>query len=195
MLRSVPLNREARTELDPLLAAQREKFISKFGREPGPDDPVFFDLDEDKLRDDTAEAMRASGIRPALIYAYEETGFVIDCPADLEAVFDVGLVERVLHNLVGNALRYCRQGGTITLGCRRWQEADGSVEISVSNTGPQVPEAIRPNLFGKYVRSTTGKRGMGLYFCSLVANAHGGSIAYEARNDGPCFVIRLPPRA
>ena len=59
------------------MAVQREKFIAKFGREPGPDDPIFFDLDEDKLRDDTASAMRAAGIRPALIYAYEETGLIV----------------------------------------------------------------------------------------------------------------------
>lgn len=77
VIRSVPLNAEARSELDTALAAQREKFIAKFGREPGPDDPIFFDLDEDKLRDDTANAMRAAGIRPALIYAYEETGLIV----------------------------------------------------------------------------------------------------------------------
>jgi hypothetical protein len=51
------------------LVVQREKFIARFGREPGPDDPIFFDLDEDKLREDTANAMRAAGIRLALIYA------------------------------------------------------------------------------------------------------------------------------
>jgi hypothetical protein len=77
VLRSVPLNGEARGEMDKLLAAQRQKFVAKFGREPGPDDPIFFDLDEDKIRNDTAEAMRAAGIRPALIYAYEETGLLV----------------------------------------------------------------------------------------------------------------------
>ena len=77
VIRAVPLNREARTELDNALAVQREKFIAKFGREPGPDDPIFFDLDEDKLREDTANAMRAAGISPALIYAYEETGLIV----------------------------------------------------------------------------------------------------------------------
>jgi len=76
VVRSVPLNAEARNELERAVAVQREKFIAKFGREPGPDDPSFFDLGEDTLREDTADAMRAAGIAPALIYAYEETGLI-----------------------------------------------------------------------------------------------------------------------
>jgi two-component system sensor histidine kinase/response regulator len=120
----------------------------------------------------------------------------IDCPADLEGRFDIGLVERVLHNLFGNAMRYCNAGGRIVLGGKRWIDSeDGSVEISVTNSGPQVPENIRGNLFGKYVQGKGGKRGMGLYFCRLVAEAHGGRIEYEARDDGPSFVLRLPGRA
>ncbi len=120
----------------------------------------------------------------------------VECPPDLEGRFDVGLVERVLHNLFGNAMRYCNPPGKIMLGGRRW--ADGgehSVEISVMNTGPQVPESIRDNLFGKYVQGKGGKRGMGLYFCRLAAEAHGGRIEYEASSEGPCFVLRLPGRA
>jgi hypothetical protein len=77
VMRAVPLSPEALTELDNAFAVQREKFIARFGREPGPDDPIFFDLDEDKVRDDTADAMRAAGIAPALIYAYEETGLIV----------------------------------------------------------------------------------------------------------------------
>ena len=122
--------------------------------------------------------------------------FEIDCDDKLDGRFDAGLIERVLHNLFGNATRYCNTGGTITLGARRWHDLeDGSVEISVSNTGPQIPENIRPNLFGKYVQGKGGKRGMGLYFCRLVAEAHGGKIEYEARAHGPAFVVRLPGRA
>lgn len=120
----------------------------------------------------------------------------IDCPADLEGRFDVGLVERVLHNLFGNAMRYCTAPGRIILGARRWLDGeDQSVEICVTNTGPQVPENIRNNLFGKYVQGKGGKRGMGLYFCRLVAEAHGGRVEYEARKEGPGFVLRLPGRA
>ena len=118
----------------------------------------------------------------------------IECPPDLTARFDAALVERVLHNLVGNAARYCNQGGEIRVTAHPWNDG-GSVELRVMNTGPQVPENIRPNLFGKYVRGGGGKRGMGLYFCRLVAEAHGGRIDYEAAPKGPCFVMRLPGRA
>lgn len=122
--------------------------------------------------------------------------YEIDCPEDLEGRFDIGLTERVLHNLFGNAMRYCSTPGRIVLGGKRWDDSsDMSVEISVTNTGPQVPENIRGNLFGKYVQGKGGKRGMGLYFCRLVAEAHGGRIEYEARADGPGFVLRLPGRA
>ena len=119
--------------------------------------------------------------------------FEIDCVDDLEALFDQALVERVLHNLIGNALRYCSAGGKIVVGGKRCRDTDASsVEIWVTNTGPQIPEAIRTNLFGKYVQGKGGKRGMGLYFCRLVAEAHGGTIVCEPWDSGPCFSLRLP---
>ncbi len=119
----------------------------------------------------------------------------IACAVELEGRYDASLVERVLHNLVGNAARYCNAGGRISIGAELWHDPDdGSVTIRVANTGPQVPETIRPNLFGKYVQGKGGKRGMGLYFCRLIAEAHGGRIEYEAAADGPCFVMRLPGR-
>ncbi|HEY1813376.1 MAG TPA: response regulator [Kofleriaceae bacterium] len=117
----------------------------------------------------------------------------IDCERELVAHFDNGLIERVLHNLFGNASRYCNAGGSITLGARLW-ETDGA-ELRVTNTGPQIPENIRKTLFNKYVQGKGGKRGMGLYFCRLVAEAHGGRIEYDARANGPSFVVRLPGRA
>ncbi len=122
--------------------------------------------------------------------------YEIDCPEDIEGRFDIGLIERVLHNLVGNAMRYCCTPGKIVLSGRRWLATEqSSVEIGVMNTGPQIPENIRTNLFGKYVQGKGGKRGMGLYFCRLVADAHGGRIECEPHHDGPSFMLRLPGRA
>jgi signal transduction histidine kinase len=115
----------------------------------------------------------------------------IECAPGFTAYFDGGLIERVLHNLFGNAARYCNQGGVIALSAKPW---DDGVELSVTNSGPQIPDNIRKTLFGKYVQGKGGKRGMGLYFCRLVAEAHNGRIEYEARPDGPSFVVRLPGR-
>jgi hypothetical protein len=63
---------------------QLEAFEKKFGRPPGPDDPIFFDPDADtpqeisqeKLDTLMEESMRAAGIGPAKIYAYKKTGFL-----------------------------------------------------------------------------------------------------------------------
>jgi len=72
--------------VDRIIRHQLQEFKKKFGREPGPGDPVFFDPDADhptpydpeKMKRQTLEAMRAAGTRPELIFAYERTGFVVN---------------------------------------------------------------------------------------------------------------------
>ncbi|MBX3156744.1 MAG: hybrid sensor histidine kinase/response regulator [Deltaproteobacteria bacterium] len=121
--------------------------------------------------------------------------FEVDCDPALLGHFDTALVERVLHNLVGNAARYCNDGGTIRLTAHRWDQLDGSsVELSVFNTGPAVPDKLRERLFAKYAKGSNGKRGFGLYFCRLACEAHGGTIDYVASPEGSTFWIRLPGR-
>ena len=79
--REVPLTPDAHEAL----LQQREAFIEKFGREPGPDDPVFFDPDADTpepldlegYEKDLADAMVAAGIDPRLIYASRKTGLLV----------------------------------------------------------------------------------------------------------------------
>lgn len=115
------------------------------------------------------------------------------CPPEMVGYFDNALIERVLHNLVGNAVRYCNPGGEIRLVASRPDRADPqSVEISVHNTGPHIADELRTNLFAKYARGSNGKRGIGLYFCRLACEAHSGTIEYRATETGPSFVIRLP---
>ena len=122
--------------------------------------------------------------------------FEIECDPGLVGNFDCALIERVLHNLVGNALRYVNKGGQVHICGKVSDLLDGpGVELSVFNTGPLVPEALRERLFAKYAKGSNGKRGFGLYFCRLACEAHGGSITYEGRPDGSAFRIRLPGRA
>src|SRR3954470_24728494 len=69
--KSVPLSGET---MD-LLEQQRRRIIEKYGREPGPDDPVFFDLPPvEKIEFQPDQAMKPAGSGPAVIHAYEKTG-------------------------------------------------------------------------------------------------------------------------
>jgi hypothetical protein len=74
LFKSIPLSQE----MVDLLEEQRQKFIQKFGREPGPNDPVFFDLPHpEQVEHMTVQAMREARLDPALIYAYEKTGRLV----------------------------------------------------------------------------------------------------------------------
>jgi hypothetical protein len=74
LFKSVPIS----PEVADVLQAQRQRFIDKHGREPGPDDPVFFDLPHpEHLEAMMAQDMKAAGIDPALIYAFEKTGRLV----------------------------------------------------------------------------------------------------------------------
>ncbi len=119
-------------------------------------------------------------------------GFELRCTRELSGWFDVVLVERVLHNLVGNATRYCAPGGTIRIGAQL--DSKQNVVLSVGNDGPPIPPEIEGQLFAKYAKGKTGKRGFGLYFCRLACEAHGGGIGYQSDSTGPSFIVKLPGR-
>ncbi len=119
-----------------------------------------------------------------------------DMEPQIEGVLDADLVERVIENLLDNAVRYAPRGSNVVV--RAEHEGDTLV-LRVGNAGPAVPETERNRIFGRYYRlearrsGARSNRGLGLYFCKLVADAHGGSIAVEELPDLPtCFVVRIP---
>ncbi len=118
----------------------------------------------------------------------------VSCDQDIIANFDEALIARVLHNLVGNAQRYCNPGGTVRMAAREIVRGSEPtrIEIMVHNTGPHIPPALAARLFGKYAQGKDGQRGLGLYFCRLACEAHGGSVRHDATPDGPAFVLSLP---
>ncbi len=100
---------------------------------------------------------------------------------ELMAAVDLDLVQRMLENLVANAMRHVSRGDAVSLEAR---EAEGELRLAVRNSGPPVPDELRQNLFRRFV--TGGLRewhnaGLGLYLCRLVAEAHNGSIALVER--------------
>ena len=98
-------------------------------------------------------------------------------------------------NLLENGLRYTRPGGhlrvsTVDLGTQ--------LEVRVANDGPAIPEGARAHIFEKYGQAQTPgatriNRGLGLYFCRVAVEAHGGTIQLSDEPEmTTCFSVRIP---
>jgi signal transduction histidine kinase len=111
---------------------------------------------------------------------------------------DPVLVERLVQNLVENAVRHNRDGGELSVATRG---RDGWAELTVTNTGPVVPGYEIETIFEPFrrlgndrVRSDRGS-GLGLSIVRATATAHGGTVAAEPRPGGGLTVtVRLPSR-
>lgn len=122
--------------------------------------------------------------------------FEVDVEPDMMVRLDRELFGRVLENLLDNAIRYAPRSGRCVVRATR---DDQGTEIAVGNSGPPVPAADRDAIFGRYFQveqrraSARANRGLGLYFCKLAVEAHGGTIHVEQRGElGAVFVVRIP---
>jgi signal transduction histidine kinase len=139
-------------------------------------------------------------MRPYLVHAgARQLAMSVEAPAGMRARFDPGLVSRVIENLLDNGVRYAARRGRVVL---RARPQDGALCIEVGNDGPAVPVAAREHIFDRYFQiearrvSARENRGLGLYFCRLAAEAHGGTIAVTSEASLTClFQLRLPQPA
>jgi two-component system sensor histidine kinase PilS (NtrC family) len=104
---------------------------------------------------------------------------------------DRDLVERVLENLVRNALEAMSDGGTltITVGTR----AAGGIAIEVEDTGPGLPHEDPEHVFEPFFTTRTRGMGLGLPLARKIAERHGGRLsARHATHRGAVFLLELP---
>jgi signal transduction histidine kinase len=106
---------------------------------------------------------------------------------------DAGLLRRVLENLVDNAIRHAPQGSVVSIRSRR---TDDALDVLVSDEGSGVPDAMKRAIFERFVQGSGAKDrrtsyGLGLAFCKLVVEAHGGTISVEDGSPGAVFCLRL----
>jgi PAS domain S-box-containing protein len=113
-------------------------------------------------------------------------------PPSFEA--DERLIERLLHNLVGNAIKFTQRSGHVSVAA---DARDGQMELAVEDDGPGIPEAQRALVFEKFRQLESGAPksgfGLGLSICAKIVKLHGGVIWVEsAKTRGSRFVARLP---
>lgn len=119
----------------------------------------------------------------------------IDLALDLSphlppALLDSRMIERVVANLLHNALKFTPGDGAVrVLTCRRGSR----LVIKVWDSGPDVPASLRPVLFEKFTRQEDSPgTGLGLYICKSVVDMHQGKIFVRKVGNGVSFVVELP---
>ncbi len=128
--------------------------------------------------------------------ATEEERVQVEAPAALPPVLaDADKLERILANILGNALKYSPPSSPITV---RLQPADDEVATSVIDCGPGIPQEELPHLFERYRRTRAARQrgeglGLGLYITKGLVEAHGSRIWVESEvGKGSTFAFSLP---
>ena len=115
---------------------------------------------------------------------------------DVRVAADPHHLERILTNVLGNAIKYGEPPFEIDVGKR-----DGWVEIRICDNGEGVPPEFVPRLFGRFARNEASAQrapgaGLGLSIVRGLAHANGGDVWYEPNAPrGSCFAVRLPRAA
>jgi signal transduction histidine kinase len=128
-----------------------------------------------------------------------EYGIILhnEVPDDLPLVMmDKEKISRVITNLVDNALKFTPEGGQVTLSAS--QVSKDEIAFRVTDTGPGIPPEYRDKIFERFAQ-VPGRRGrkrgsgLGLPFCRMAVEAHGGRIWVESPQDeGSVFTFTLP---
>jgi two-component system, sensor histidine kinase and response regulator len=114
---------------------------------------------------------------------------------------DRDLLRRILVNLLGNALKFTPRDGTVTLSLHREEQESGepSVVFTVRDTGEGIPRESFTRIFEKFGQVESRKEGrkmstgLGLTFCKMAVEAHGGHIWVESElGQGSAFFVSLP---
>jgi signal transduction histidine kinase len=127
---------------------------------------------------------------------------VTDVRDDLPPVWaDRELFRRIIINLAGNSVALSPPGSTLTVSGKVADKSD-AVVLSVVDEGPGIPRDYQSNIFDKFFQAEKRKQsheklsvGLGLAFCKLAVEAHGGSIWVDSEvGRGARFSFSLPLR-
>lgn len=126
-------------------------------------------------------------------HLFEEKRIVLEAaaPEGLRLAGDRKMLERLLENLLSNALKFTPEGGRVSLSAAA---AEDGVELVVADSGPGIPEDELESVFAKYSRAKGADKpgfGLGLAIARRIVEMHGGSIKAEA-GPGGLFRVFLP---
>jgi heavy metal sensor kinase len=122
---------------------------------------------------------------------------VADLPERCPLTGDARMLQRLVANLLDNAIKYSSQGGKVTVDLICAVQGKGSHRLTIGDSGAGISEADLPHIFKRFFRcdqsrSTQGS-GLGLSLAQAIARAHGGRIEVQSTpGEGSRFTVVLP---
>lgn len=112
----------------------------------------------------------------------------------IEIDADRALMRHVFSNLLGNAIKYNRPGGSVSMSLRK---EGANALFSITNTGPDIPPEMQPRLFERFFRLEAARRsegtGLGLNIAAELAKANGATVTLKESHSGrTTFLVTIP---
>jgi len=196
LVRTLAIQKLAENERNSLLIAERSiknmmEMVSSIL------DVSKLEADEMKLRLVPADLARlaTSAVEPYSVAVHGQCRVGFMAPSGpLKVECDTELIRRAIANLVGNAVKFTPAAGRVLV---RASLQDGMACLEVVDNGPGIAVDFHGKIFEKFVQADGGKRrygtGLGLYFCKLAVEAHGGHIGVRSEmGKGSTFWFTLP---
>jgi signal transduction histidine kinase len=131
-----------------------------------------------------------------VLAARKELKLTVNANKPLSLIGDDELLQRMILNLLDNAVKYTPAGGEVSLDLAGH---NGDARITVRDTGIGIPEKDQPYIFDRFYRvdkarsRAMGGAGLGLSIAHWIAEAHGGTISVESQpGRGSAFTVELP---
>jgi signal transduction histidine kinase len=150
--------------------------------------PVFFD---------PLETVRIGVKGFAVLASMRKISIRVHCGDGSHSLFaDKDLFARIVLNLLVNAIEHTPSGGQIDVDLS-WSQNSERLQVSVADSGPEIRKGDQKRIFQKFFttgqESAEGHLGLGLHFCKLAVEAHGGRIWVENHNgSGNRFLFSVP---
>jgi signal transduction histidine kinase len=177
--------------------------------ERSPENPMFYEMIRDSLRQTTQilDGFRdfykghiLKKVDADIVKVYELGVSEIEVPAGVELTLEADEIgsfsmdptklAMVFRKLIRNAVEAMPDGGAVKVAIR---DGGDHVEVSVSDTGPGIPEDVAELIYKPFKSRNKRGRGLGVPACKRIVEAHGGAMSFETRpGEGTTFTFTIP---